>query len=145
MKIKAIEHFSLAVQDFDRSVSFYREVFGFVPVFEERGMTRDIRSMTGLSEVSCDLAQLAPPGGGATLELIAFAGHELAAPDLPLPAGCGHIGIEVDDLDAALEAVCNAGAQPIGETTGFPEGRSRYCREPGGSYFELLELRPPDL
>jgi len=34
-----------------------------------------------------------------------------------------------------------AGAIAIGKITDFPEGRSGYFRAPGGSFFELSEMK----
>ncbi|MBM3585623.1 MAG: VOC family protein [Alphaproteobacteria bacterium] len=137
--VKAWHHTSLAVADLDWTVTFYCAAFGFRLAFDERGMTREIRSMTGRERLACDLAMLSSPHAGQMLELIAFrgGGKDLA---LPLAAGAGHIAFEGADLDKALGEVMRLGARPIGAVTSFPEGRATYCREPGGSFFELEEL-----
>ena len=126
-------HTSIAVDDFDRAVRFYRDAFGFEVLFEDRGMTDVIRKMTGIPTLACDLAQLCLPNSPHKLELIAFhiAGVAGGAP----PAS--HVAFRVADISAALEAIRALGAEQIGEVTVFPEGRAVYCREPGGSVFEL--------
>jgi hypothetical protein len=83
---------------------------------------------------------MAHPLSGQRLELIAFRGHDAPPQSRPLAAGAGHIGLVVENLDEALAAVVAGGAIPIGAVTGFPEGRSTYCREPGGSFVELSEM-----
>lgn len=140
MKLKTWDHTSLAVDDLDLSLQFYRQTFGYAPAFEERGMAKEIRSMMGLTRLTCDLAQLSHPLSGQRLELIAFHGHDAPPQSHPLAAGAGHIGFVVENLDEALAAVVTNGAVPIGTITDFPEGRSTYCREPGGSFFELSEM-----
>jgi catechol 2,3-dioxygenase-like lactoylglutathione lyase family enzyme len=141
MKLKPLDHVSLAVSDIDLSIAFYAAAFGYEVVFIERDMAKEIRSMTGVETLSCHLAQLARADDGPRLELIEFTGHALPAQQLPLATGCGHVGFVVDDLDDALREVIAAKAEPIGSITVFPEGRSTYCRAPGGSFFELLEMK----
>ncbi len=134
-------HTSLAVNDLDRALEFYREAFGFELLFEARGMTSEIRSMTGAAELSCDLAQLILPGSEQVLELIAFAaGHLPPESAAPLQVGAGHIAFSVPDLETALDEAKTLGATLLGEITTFSEGRSAYCREPAGSVFELTEF-----
>lgn len=141
MKLKSLDHISLAVSDIDLSIAFYDKAFGYDVAFIERDMAKEIRSMTGMETLSCHLAQLTRADGGPRLELIEFRDHDLAPQPLPLAAGCGHVGFLVDDLDDALRAMVAIGAGPVGSITSFPEGRSTYCRAPGGSFFELLEMK----
>src|SRR5580765_2014095 len=67
-----ITHSSLAVDDVDVSVAFYRDAFECELVFEARDMTDLIQSVAGISDLRCDLALLRPPGSSQLLELIAF-------------------------------------------------------------------------
>jgi catechol 2,3-dioxygenase-like lactoylglutathione lyase family enzyme len=145
MKLKGIDHVSLAVVELDLSVDFYRRAFGYELAFAERGMAREIRSMMGMERLSCHLAQLSGPWGGPRLELIQFLEAGTPAQARPLSAGSGHIGMTVENADEALREAVALGAVPLGSVTVFPEGRSVYCREPGGSFFELLEFNgePP--
>jgi catechol 2,3-dioxygenase-like lactoylglutathione lyase family enzyme len=137
-------HASLAVSDLDRSLAFYTALFGGQVVLDARGMTGLIRRTTGLPGVTCDLAQLRLPGADVLLELIAFrdvpAGRE---DDAPVRAGHGHVCVGVADLDAGLAQARRHGATPVGQVVAYPEGRSVYLREPGGSVLELEELGAP--
>jgi predicted enzyme related to lactoylglutathione lyase len=129
-------HSSLAVEDLDRAVAFYRAAFGCDVVFEDRRMTTLIEGVTGISGIECDLAILSLPATEQLLELIAF--RNPSAPwDAAPPAG--HIEFAVADLDTAITAVERLGAVVVGEVTTFPEGPSAYLREPGGSVFELTQ------
>ncbi len=102
-------------------------------------MAREIQSMMGMERLSCHLAQLTL-ADGPRLELIQFL-HSGASPQArPLSAGSGHVGLTVENVDEALREVAALGAVAIGDVTVFPEGRSAYCREPGGSFLELLEF-----
>ncbi len=141
IRVQGWHHTSLAVNNLDQAINFYKAAFGFKEeIFRERGMTNQIQSMVGLSGVTCDIAQLRSPFSGQILELIAFqhlpAGREEHG---PTRAGTAHIALKVVDLDRALHEVRLLGAEPIGEITEFSDGRAVYCREPSGTVFELEE------
>lgn len=136
------EHSSLAVDDLDRALAFYRVAFGYELVFEDRGMTGLIERVAGLPGLECDLAQLRLPGSQHGLELIAFRNPCAVGRERP---PTGHVAFQVVDLDRALKVVRELGAEQLGEVTVFPEGRSVYCREPAGSVFELCEVRPGEV
>ena len=144
MAVKVWHHTSLAVSDLDRAIDFYRRAFAYELLFEERGMAGQIARMTGIAGLTCDLAQLRSPISGHVLELIAFKGAAAGDPR-PLRPGAAHIAFYVDDLEAALSTVERLGAERLGEITQFDEGRSVYCREPAGSFFELEQVKhePP--
>jgi catechol 2,3-dioxygenase-like lactoylglutathione lyase family enzyme len=143
--VPQILHASLAVRDLDRSLAFYTALFGGQVELDARNMADEIQRTTGLPGVTCDLAQLRLPGASVLLELIAFrdipAGREDEAPVRP---GHGHVCVGVSDLDASLARARRHGAATIGEVVVYPEGRSVYLREPGGSVLELEELSAPD-
>ena len=140
MAVKVWHHTSLAVSDLKRAIDFYRRAFDYEVLFEERGMAEQIARMTGSPGLICDLAQLRSPVSGHVLELIAFKGAAAGDPQ-PLRPGAAHVAFHVDDLEAALAKVKRLGAVPLGEITQFDEGRSVYCREPAGSFFELEQLK----
>lgn len=135
-------HASLAVRDLDRSLAFYTSLFGGTVMLHERGMGDLIQQTTGLPGIVCDLAQLRLPGAGVLLELIAFrdipAGRE---DDAPVRSGHGHVCLGVADIDASLARAQGHGATPVGQVVTYPEGRSVYLREPGGSVLELEEIQ----
>ena len=57
------------------------------------------------------------------------------------PAGCPHFGLEVDDLDSAIEQLKNRGVQ-VGPPSVSPRTGSRIAvaSAPGGVNIELLEF-----
>ena len=134
----AWDHTSLAVRDLDEAVGFYRDVLGFAVTFVERGMAEQIRSITGLDGISCDLAQLRAPYSTHTLELIAF--HDVPpvrASHAPTSPGVGHVAFAVADLERAIAAVSAHGGEVLGEVTRFASGPGAYCRDPSGTFLEL--------
>jgi len=106
----------------------------------DRGMTGFIERVTGLPGLRCDLALMRVPDSTCRFELIAFAGVPPGrSDDAPVRVGHGHVCFVVHDLDVALARVERLGATRLGVVTRFPEGRSVYVREPGGSVLELDE------
>ena len=140
MVVKIWHHTSLAVSDLDLGIEFYRRAFNYDVLFEERGMSHQIARMTGIPGQLCDLAQMRSPVSGHVLELIAFTGVG-EGESKPIRPGAAHIAFYVDDLEEALSKVERLGAVRLGEITEFDEGRSVYCREPAGSFFELEQLK----
>lgn len=132
-----ILHFSAVVDDLDRTVAFYGDAFGFVASLPPTDLGDAFARMVGEEGLSARLAQLVHPDRPETLEFVACPGRPGAAADaVPL----AHVAFCVPDLEAALETARAAGAELMGEIVAFAEGRSAYCRAPGGSVFELEEL-----
>jgi catechol 2,3-dioxygenase-like lactoylglutathione lyase family enzyme len=134
-------HASLAVDDVGRSLCFYKSVFDARVVLHARDMTDLIRQTTGLPDLSCELVQLRFDAGDALLELIAFRDvPEDRQDEAPVRTGHGHVCLAVADFDAALSRAHVCGATALGEVVTYPDGRSVYLREPGGSVLELEEV-----
>ncbi len=144
VRARRLHHTSLAVSDLDLAIAFYRDAFGYEVAFREDGMSDQIAGMTGVVGLTCDLAQLGSACSDHVLELIAFhppGGHAMPADTAPVRPGAAHIAFYVEDLEAALRTVESLGAVRLGRVTQFSEGRSVYCREPAGSFFEMEETR----
>ncbi|SHF97488.1 Catechol 2,3-dioxygenase [Kaistia soli DSM 19436] len=136
-------HASLTVSEIDPAIAFFGEVFGFEPIFIERGMRDDIVALTGQQGLSCDFTQMRSDAYPLILELIAF--HSDAAPRpeadaLPWRPGAGHVAFHVDDFDQTVALAVRQGASMLGRAIDFPGGRSIYCRAPGGAFFEIEYL-----
>ena len=137
LKDSAVLHFSVCVDDLDRSIAFYGAAFGFRPSLPATDLGDAFARMVGRPGLSARLAQLSHASRPEVLELIAIAGEPGAAAG---PAPLAHIAFQVSDLPEAIASARAEGAVQMGEVVTFAEGRSTYCREPGGSVFELEEL-----
>ena len=136
-------HQGLMVEDIDRAVRFYTEAF------DGRPLTLPV----ALEGSAAETVMAGPPGtrysmclirlGSATVELFSFLGDVrpawARAPEGRLP----HFGLQVDDVDAALERVESCGGARV-----FPRverwGRARvvYVADPDGNVIELLDVPP---
>ncbi|MEM7735383.1 MAG: VOC family protein [Deinococcota bacterium] len=132
-------HCSLAVADLAVSVAFYDAMFGFEVQFQAN-LDTQIAAITDELGLSCELAQLRQPDSEMTLELIAFSNTSAETINKPTCSGSAHISFVVDNLDEALSKLTDLGGYVLGEIVVFEEGKSVYCREPGGSFIELEEL-----
>lgn len=130
-------HVSLAVDDLAPASAFFQDVLGYHVAFEAQGLSDQIARMTGVAGLRCDLVQLARPGEGVVLELVAF---RPPPPRSAVPSA--HVAFAVADLDAALARATGAGARIMGEVVEFSEGRSAYLAVPGGATIELEALAP---
>lgn len=140
-----LHHMGITVSDTDRAVNFYRlvadvEVTG---PFVKRG--RGVDEVTGLEGAEIWLTFLAFDGGSTVLELAEYrgAGIEPVVPD-NIRAGSAHPAIVVEDLDASIERVTNAGyrttAQPYVASAGPIDGfRYVYVIGPDALRVELME------
>ena len=114
------------VDDVDRAIDFYTGQLGFeevmhpAPTFAmlRRGELRFVLSAPG-----------GGPGGGASM------------PDgsVPTPGGWNRIQIEVDDLDAAVGRLRDAGAAFRNEIVEGVGGRQVIVEDPAGNPIELFQ------
>jgi len=136
-------HASLTVAEIDPAIAFFGAVFGFTPIFIERGLADDIAALTGTPGLSADFTQMRSDAYPLILELIAFHAEDGTPPagdDIPWRPGAGHVAFHVDDFDGTVAAVLAHGGKALGRAIDFPGGRSIYCRIPGGAFIEIEHL-----
>jgi lactoylglutathione lyase len=118
-------HTCYRILEIERSVAFY-EKLGF----------EELRRMPIGDEATNVFMGL--PGDGPRLELTY--NHGVTEP-YEIGTGYGHIALTVDDLDATLERLAEAGIEPERPPYQVREGGSRLCfvRDPDDYRIELLE------
>lgn len=145
MRVRAIDHVSVSVSDLDRSLRFYQGLLG-LPLLgrgEETGPT--LAGPTGGLRSRFLFADL-DLGSGQILELLQWleprgVGGRASVHD----PGSGHVGLRVDNLDAALHELTDAGFPPRFdpvrlEAPGWWAGaRVVYVSDPDGATVELVE------
>ena len=106
---------SLAVNSIKKGIYFYTNVFEYRVIFEEDNMTKQIQSITGLKEISCNIAQLESDFIGNVLELIEFKNYKSKDTQInhPLYPGCAHVGFIVNDLSKMLDITIKYGAKQL--------------------------------
>lgn len=137
-------HTGLTVSDIDRSLAFYRDVFGF-PVTEKAHHTGEVvGQITGVPGAEVVIAFVELPGH--RIELLQY----LKPDDRRLSdlrncdTGASHIAFEVDDLDGVLEAIKAGGFEAINPPVAVPAGprkggKTVYTRDPDGVVLEFQQ------
>lgn len=141
--IRAIRHTGLVVSDLDRALHFWCDVLGFTLTrrLDESGPYID--AMMGLKDVRVTTAKLTAPDGGM-LELLKFHSHP-AQPSWtgqPCSTGLTHIALTLDDLDAILPLLIEAGVTFPDTPQVSPDRYAKvtYARGPEGVLLELVQV-----
>lgn len=147
MPIKAkYVHTNLMARDWRKLVDFYSNVFGCIPKPPERDISSEwISRVAGLKKARLRGMHLSLPGfekNAPTLEIFSY--DEMTERPLPVAnePGYGHLAFGVEDVEAALKAVVDAGGSAVGEvatTTVVGVGVLwvAYARDPEGNIIEL--------
>jgi lactoylglutathione lyase len=142
--ITGIHHFALTVSQMDRSIAFYRDLFG-LEVLSDREVDRDyVEQITAVPGAHVRIVHLV--GYGRQVELLQYlappgADRARALQDV----GSAHLCFQSDDLDADVERLRSAEvtfrSMPV-ETTSGPNrgGRGIYVEDPDGNAVEVVQL-----
>ncbi|OLS99561.1 hypothetical protein BJF90_08750 [Pseudonocardia sp. CNS-004] len=137
-----LHHVGLGVADLDRATSFYRQLGAEVlaPPLALGGRGAAL-AMAASPEIQVRIALLAFPDGGG-VELFEFGGPtrpdwlEEPHADARLP----HLGIQVDDVDAALDRAERAGGARLWpKPSNWGPVRVVYLHDPDKNVVELLD------
>jgi catechol 2,3-dioxygenase-like lactoylglutathione lyase family enzyme len=140
--IQRFDHVGITVADLESATAFFvglgLEVQGTGSVEGEF-----VETVCGIPDAHCEIAMLRAPGGGSLLELSSFVNpaHVPGSPEaMANELGLRNVSFEVDDLQAALDAVAADGYGLVGGI-GEYEGsvRMAYVRGPEGIVVSLFE------
>jgi lactoylglutathione lyase len=147
--ITGLHHFSLSCSDADRSLAFYRDVFGLRLVSDREVEAGGfVEKVTRVPAARVRIVHL--QGYGANLELLEFKEPrgERRARRLE-HAGSAHLCFIADDLDAEHRRLMESGVtcRSPGPVTvvGGPNdgGKGLYVDDPDGNGVEIIELARP--
>ena len=140
--IQRFDHIGITVEDLDRATAFF---VGLGLEVEGTGFVEGefVETVCGIPGAQCQIAMLKPPDGGTRLELSSFLtpDHVPGSPTaMANEVGLRNVSFEVGDLQAALDAVAEAGyglVAGVGEYEGSV--RMAYVRGPEGIIVSLFE------
>jgi catechol 2,3-dioxygenase-like lactoylglutathione lyase family enzyme len=145
MRVKGLDHVSVTCRDLDASVHFYRDLLGLPFRAQGEADEPELEQLTGFARARIRWAEL-ELGNGRILELVEFVvpRAEPAEGDLNAP-GRGHIGLEVEGIEALRDALVAAGvafrSSPVrwtepGDWFGV---QVVYAEDPDGVVVELVD------
>jgi lactoylglutathione lyase len=133
IRTRGLTHINLNVSDIERSVRFYRDLFGLEVLMEYEGPM-------GEHPWGRQVA-LSTPGAGDVIALSQVPGTPIG------PAGMNHFGFNLasnDDVAAAVAEVVRAGGRFVSEHTHQSDGiveHNAYVTDPDGYVLELNAQR----
>ena len=134
-------HVGISVTDLDRSMAFYREMFGMEPLGDPFPFSGpQFSEIMDIPEVQGRMCMIA--GGNLWLELFEFSQSKAKDPAYPVSdRGISHFGLTVDDVQATYDKLKAAGVPIHGRLQTFNGGsmRAAYCRDPDGNVFEIMQ------
>jgi catechol 2,3-dioxygenase-like lactoylglutathione lyase family enzyme len=145
-RVMGTNHTSFTVSSLDRTVAFFRECLGFDLVSRAPRDPDLVSRITGVPGAQVTIAFLRGPGH--TVELI-----EYAAPAgrgkveaRPCDTGFAHLALNVDSVDAAVEAAAPFGVKPVSPPVTIDQGPNRgrkvvYVRDADGVTIEFIEAQ----
>ncbi len=145
-RIIATDHTGITVADLQKSLAFWRDVFGFELSHEAHQTGEMARKITGVDGAEILLAVLKAPGHKIELLEYRAPADRKRVRLRPCDIGSMHVAFTVDNLEAMLVRIAASGWQAAGEpqtlVTGPNAGRRVvYVRDPDGTTIELME--PP--
>jgi catechol 2,3-dioxygenase-like lactoylglutathione lyase family enzyme len=152
--IQSFDHTSFTVADIERAVGFWRDVMGFAVADLSLREGDWLGAVVGVPGARCRIAHL--HGHGAHIEFIQYltpAGGDVTGP--PNRPGTAHVAFLVEDIEALVTRMLEAGASEQGRIARCGSGPATGClavylKDPNGIIIELAELpasanrrRPP--
>ena len=142
-KVLGFNHTSFTVSNLTRTVAFFVECCGFEQESRAPRDPRLLERMTGIDGADVEVAFVAGPGH--RLELIEYKGpadREFIQSRL-CDTGSAHVGLDVDDIEAAVAAAAGHGFHLVGEIINIDAGpnagrRVAYTRDADGITVEFL-------
>jgi len=148
-QLERVHHVGINVSDLDRSIAFYRDLFGFEPLF-----VNDMRGdglSTGAGVPGADLRFCMMKIANVILEIIEWRSPKARVPDVEGPVVGGfHIAFEVPDIASVYEALRTRGVQFVAAPHRFvpddaaPEivgATFAYFKDPDGIGLEIYQKR----
>jgi catechol 2,3-dioxygenase-like lactoylglutathione lyase family enzyme len=140
--VRRLDHIGITVANLDAVTAFF---VGLGLEVEGTGSVQGefVETVCGIPGAHCKIAMLRVPGGSTRLELSSFVtpDHVPGSPTaMANELGLRNVSFEVDDLQAAVDAVAQDGYGLVGGIAGYQNSvRMAYIRGPEGIVVSLFE------
>jgi catechol 2,3-dioxygenase-like lactoylglutathione lyase family enzyme len=134
LKPLALSHIGINVSNLDRSLGYYRRVFGYQLVYDNDAKEEHDHVLIGvIAGTAVELVKKAAPGG-----------HVAPRPVDPNSIGFSGITFSVKDVDEAYTALEHEGLANMDPPVTLPNGiRLVLFRDPDGNLLEVIDLKGP--
>ncbi|MGP4021456.1 VOC family protein [Saccharopolyspora sp. 5N708] len=147
-QIRKVDHTGITVASLADSLEFWVGVLGFKHLYTTRFPNDPfIENVVGVPGAALVLAMVEGPGHSIELLEYSAPGERHIMKPRSCDVGSVHVALLVDDLDALLDRMKQAGWNPVGTPQTVVEGeraglRLVYVRGPDGATVELLQPGP---
>jgi catechol 2,3-dioxygenase-like lactoylglutathione lyase family enzyme len=154
--LNAIDHINLVVRDLPKMIRFYESLLGLKLTRQVTISGEWIERVVGLKDVVAEVVYL-DFSSGPRIELICYQHPSRERPKGAGAAnaqGIGHIAFRVEDVDAIVRRLTEAGVSFLSEVQNVPDAQVKYSggarkrlvyfRDPEGNLLELCEYKSPD-
>lgn len=139
--IRGLNHIGISVSNLERSIEFYREMFGMQVAVERRFGEEAYDRILALKHAVGRVTLL--KGHQIQIELFEFIRPQPKTRDKHRPVcdhGISHFCVEVSDIHSEYRRMCAAGAVFHSEPVNFSGSAfATYGRDPDGNVFELWQ------
>ncbi len=143
-RVTGTNHTSFTVSNLDHAIRLFRDALGFELLNRSPRDPAFIERVVGIPGADIEVAYLQAPGH--RLELIEYVAppNRAKVESRPCDAGFAHIAFDVDDMEGALAAMREAGAEPLGTPIVVNAGPNKgglvvYTRDRDGITIELIQ------
>jgi len=138
-----LRHVGLAVENMERSMRLYKDIFGLEVVWNEIEHSSFIDRLSNINSVKVHTVKLKDSSGGM-IELLQYLSHpEERNNDTINRIGCSHIAITVSDIDSMYSILSDEGITFVNKPEKHPEewvkAKVAFCRDHDGILIELVE------
>jgi len=138
-----LRHVGLAVENMERSMRLYKDIFGLQVVWNEVEHSPFIDRLSNIKSVKVHTVKLKDNSGGM-IELLQYLSHpEKRNNDTINRIGCSHIAITVNNIDNMYKILSDEGITFINKPEKHPEewvkAKVAFCRDHDGILIELVE------
>jgi len=137
-----LRHIGIVVNDLEKSVNFYNDLFGLITVKEMIEDGEYVDNLVGIKDASIKWAKLKAKDD-TIIELLEYQNNKKQKKD-NYPAdrlGCSHIAISVENIESIYHKLQNYDCKCNSKPLYSPDGKVKvmYCHDIDGTILEIVE------